>query len=582
MPSVRSIRMAIGSLLPPLFATFSAAGVAADKRYLQDFEFIDETVRARGASVQSKKIDWKAVTAEMRPRFARCASDVEHVRNVMELLARLRDSHTGVTRSSVDWGELPGKFDGLYGGGLWFGWDRGRFVLRGVMKGHELDGVVPPGAVLVAIDGEPAWLAMARVAARIKQHRGVSSDHSLFASLSNRMLPFADAPRLPVTFVLPDGDAKSVTVPRWGPGGKAFHPSEVQLPEGVERGDGAVSGWLDLPQERVGYLRITGSMDDATARAFHAALDELDGLRALLLDCRSMGGGGDGAAWEMCGRFFKDGADNGRNGRIEPTGTWQFDGPIVMLQNESMVSSAETFTWAMSETGRAVTVGRPTGGWGIIPNRFSCPSGLIDFRLGVNDRPTPIRGVRTEGIGWPPDVLLRFGPAFGELGDPARALAVDMVGLMVDGVRADVVHDAFSTLVAGDTSSFERHASGFEKKSPWFDADAWIKRVRRDLDAEIEIELACLKLDDDGALPDLVGASERLADLTKRARAAGLGKRVGSLKKRIGAARKELAAQEALLELVHERRWSEEKSRAAWLKKYGKTAIGRLMRERSK
>ena len=35
---------------------------------------------------------------------------------------------------------------------------------------------------------------------------------------------------------------------------------------------------------------------------------------------------------------------NGLHGRIEASGSWQFDGPVVMLQDETEVSSAETFT----------------------------------------------------------------------------------------------------------------------------------------------------------------------------------------------------------------------------------------------
>jgi len=108
-------------------------------------------------------------------------------------------------------------------------------------------------------------------------------------------------------------------------------------------------------------------------------------MEALLLDCRRMGGGTDACAWDMAGRFYPKGVSNGLHGRIAPSGSRQFDGPVVMLQDEVEISSAETFTWAMSETERCVSVGRPTGGWGIIPKGYSCPSGIVSFRLGVNE-----------------------------------------------------------------------------------------------------------------------------------------------------------------------------------------------------
>ena len=112
----------------------------------------------------------------------------------MELLATLRDSHTGVLDTKVK-GALPGKFDGLYGAGIWFGWDQGKAVIRGVMQGHPKAAELPLGSVLVEIAGEPAWLALERERRRVAQFQGISSDHSFFASLGNRMLPFGDRRR---------------------------------------------------------------------------------------------------------------------------------------------------------------------------------------------------------------------------------------------------------------------------------------------------------------------------------------------------------------------------------------------------
>ncbi|MEN8152138.1 MAG: S41 family peptidase, partial [Planctomycetota bacterium] len=107
----------------------------------------------------------------------------------------------------------------------------------------------------------------------------------------------------------------------------------------------------------------------------------------------------------MAGLFFEKPPGHGR-ARIPATG--RFTGPVVMLIDERMISSAETFTWAMTETGRVVTVGRPTGGATIIPRSFDAPSGLFSFRLGVTDRKTPGKGVQPEGIGTAPDVYVPY------------------------------------------------------------------------------------------------------------------------------------------------------------------------------
>jgi hypothetical protein len=546
-------------------------------RYLEDFEFLEKTVEREGAAVRSKKIPWKKECARLRPRFARCESDAEHVRNVMELLAVLRDSHTGVTRHGIPAGELPSKWDGLFGAGLWIGWDEGRLLVQGLMEKHPVGSSLPPGSVILGIGGEPAWLAMERESRRIRRFTGVSSDASLFASMANRMLPFGERRRMDLEVLTPEGKIRKVTVPRWGPGGKAFYPSQATLPEGVAWKEGATSALLEVPWcRKLGYLRITGSMDAATVSAFHAAFDALRGMEALLLDCRGMGGGGDGAAWEMAGRFFAKGIPNGSAGRLEPSGDWQFDGPVVMLQDETEVSSAETFTWAVSETERVVSVGRPTGGWAIIPRGFECPSGLVSFRLGVTDRATPIRGVKTEGIGWPPDVAVPYGPAICARPDPVREIGMDVLRVLHAGVPRDRTIALFAGLVAGEIDAFRKDASKLVDQIDGWSPDSLARLVLDDLRAALASETQAI-LDDTAPAPDVLGASRRLEALTPRARAAGLGAPLKRLESAIRDARRDADAQKALLDALDAEFTLDEKAKKAFLRKHGKTRLGKVV-----
>src|SRR5436190_5538397 len=187
----------------------------------------------------------------------------------MELHATRPDSHTSVVQTSVKSDLLPGKFDGLYGAGLWFGWDQGKLVLRGVMKGHPKAAELPVGSVLVALGGEPAWLSMERERRRAAKYQGNSTDHSFFASLGNRLLPFDDRQSLEIEVLTPELKTRNVEVARWGPGGKAFYPGEAFLPEGLAWAEGAVSTMTETPfSKKVGFLAITGSMDERTVAAF--------------------------------------------------------------------------------------------------------------------------------------------------------------------------------------------------------------------------------------------------------------------------------------------------------------------------
>ncbi len=536
--------MSRGFVLAVALALSTGVVHAAPNKYLDDFDFLAKTVADDYAALKTKSIDWKAECAKAKPAFAACTDDVEHVKNVMRLLAVLRDSHTGMTGTNVDSKRLPSKWEGLYGAGLWIGWDKGRLVVMGLMKGHALGDSLPLGSTIAAVDGVPAWLAMEREKRRITEFQGTSSDHSLFASMDNRLLPFGEKQTVELLVLTPEGKSKKVNAPRWGPEGKAFYPSEATLPAGVEWKERATAKMLETPwSKKVGYVRITGCMDEATVTAFHAALDSLKGMDACLLDCRGMGGGGDPQAWAMAGRFYKGGVANGIHGRIEATGAWQFEGPVVMLQDSQEVSSAETFTWAMSETGRAVSVGRPTGGWGIIPNGYELPSGLARFRLGVNDRPTPIKGVHTEGVGWPPDVLVPYGPVVCAHDDPVAEVGMEVLRVMSRGATADVARKGFGGLFAGRIAEFAKSPGPF---GPGPLLAKPLRLVEDDLKARLSSETALLKLDDAGP-PDVLGARARLAALEPVATAAGMKSALADLQAAVKKLAAEGAAQEAFL-----------------------------------
>ncbi len=524
------------SLAPlALVATLLAPPTAGDKRYLDDFEFIKDTVAHEGAVPKWKGVDWEKECERLLPQFKKCAGDAEHVKNVMELLATLKDSHTGVVdtgSSGVKWEALPSKWDGLFGGGLGFRWDDGRLLLRAPHVAPGTKGPcddVPRGSVLLTIGDLPATKALAKERERIARFMGISTDDSLWGSMHNKLLPFGEQRQISIEFLTPEGKREKRQVVRFASDGKAFQPSDVELPEGIAWGDGAISGFID-EKAVIGYLRVTGSQDADTAKAFHAAFDKLKGMKALLLDGRGMGGGGDGFAWEMCGRLYPKGANNGRNGRIEPSGDWQFDGPVVFLQDALMVSSAETFAWAVTETGRTISVGATTGGWGIIPKRFQCPSGLVAFRLGVNDRPTPIKNVHTEGEGWPADVRVPCGPKFMELQDAAREVGLEILGVLASGVAVDDARAAWSGLVAGDVAAFKKKSAAWKKAGPARSFEKWAKLVQEDIADDLSLETAWLGAK--GAEPFALSEPatvKRLSRLVERAKKAGLANRTAAI-----------------------------------------------------
>lgn len=544
---------------------------AQEPAYLKDYAFIVETVEREGAAIRRHDIVWKKEAKAFEDRFAACTDDVAFVELCMRLLAICRDAHTGVVTHGVDRAKLPSKWDVTRSCGLWIVEDGGRFHVAGV-DGDGID----LGSCLTTIDAWPAWLAMERERRRVAQFQGLSSDHSWLASIGNRFVPMGDARSVALSFVV---GAKRETVTRgpWGPSGRGFDTITATAPAGLKREEGAVATMLPAAGEtRVGYLRITGAMDAPTVAAFHQTLDTLRDMDALVLDCRGMGGGGDGFAWEIAGRFFPKGVDNGRNGRIEASGAWQFDGPVVMLQDAREVSSAETFTWAMSETGRAISVGQATGGWSIIPRAFRTPSGKLGFRLGVTDRGTPIQGVRTEGVGWPPDVLVPLGPLITSRPRWPLELATSIARCAHESEDVEATRELFALLPAGRIADFSKRARALAKTVRDLDLAAVAKTYADDLELTLELERTLLT---DVRPPDVLGCTRRLRTLAPRAKAAGAAKPLAALERTLKGLKKEAAAQEDLLAALDaDFGWSE-KARAAFLDRHAGTSFAAFAKE---
>ena len=491
------------------------------KRYLRDLDAIDTLVRRHFPALAKKGVDWPAAVAAAREAFAAAPDDATHVLNATRLVARLGDMHSGIVDATVDV-HVP-SFDGLYGAGLWIAEDAGRLLLRAATPDHPIGRRLPPGTPLLSIGGRPARIVHEEVRQRLRAWHGWSSNHFLDARLSFQFFPFDDRQELPATFLLfhPDRireEVVGVDLRRWGPGGRGLSRAAATMPPGLEAQGAVVATMLD---DDLGYLRILGGQNDETRRAFDEALETVKGAKGLVLDARGMGGGGDAAAWAMAGRFFAKPHPLRHDPTIRPTGDWTFEGPVVWLQDERMVSSAETFTWAMVETGRAVAVGRPTGGATIIPRTFDVPSGLFRVRLGRRDRETSVRGVHPEGVGSPPDVHVPYALAVlqGRDGDPVLAAGTDVLRWLVSGAPRDVVVGAYQGVLGAEAERLEAAIDAFGELEPPADLaypDLLEGLVGRWVDEEIQVTDAQANL-----TPDAIGARRRLARLEAVARVLG-------------------------------------------------------------
>ena len=143
-------------------------------------------------------------------------------------------------------------------------------------------------------------------------------------------------------------------------------PAEVALPT-VDKALALAPG--------IGYIHLTG-FEEKTAQEVVDAVTKLGGpaLKGLLLDLRDNHGGIVDAALGVASLFLKPGLlVLTVRGRHEPekshrtsAGPAHFDFPLIVLVNGNTASAAEVVTSALQEHDRALIVGEPTFGKGVV------------------------------------------------------------------------------------------------------------------------------------------------------------------------------------------------------------------------
>lgn len=196
-------------------------------------------------------------------------------------------------------------------------------------------------------------------------------------------------------------------------------------------------------KDGIGYLKLTG-FNDQTPLELDAALARLkeQGARSLILDLRGNVGGHFFAGVRVAERFVPagiivttDGQSPEFAGRVfsSDSGMAAFDLPMVVLIDTKTLSAAEIVASALKEQQRAVVIGMPTFGKGVVQHPFKLAaadgpdaSGIHKFRSGTLvltiAKILTARGSPIHGNGILPDIIES---------DPARqlALALERLGM---------------------------------------------------------------------------------------------------------------------------------------------------------
>lgn len=132
-------------------------------------------------------------------------------------------------------------------------------------------------------------------------------------------------------------------------------------------------------QPGIGYVRVT-SFDPQTGKQLHDAIEKLGGdqLKGLVLDLRDNPGGVVQAALEAASFFLKPGQKvlsvKGRSiadQSVEvPKTASPYSFQLAVLVNEKTASASEILTGALQDHDRAVVLGQPSYGKGLVQNVF--------------------------------------------------------------------------------------------------------------------------------------------------------------------------------------------------------------------
>jgi hypothetical protein len=174
----------------------------------------------------------------------------------------------------------------------------------------------------------------------------------------------------------------------------------------------------------IGYINIYKLSDSALPRTFDEVLGQMGDTKGLIIDLRYNGGGSEPLGCEIAGRLldrrrvysmsqFRNGPEHTDLGPKKeracgPGGPWHYTGPVVVLQGQKTMSSAESFALALAQCPQAITMGDRTAGSSGNPRRVEAGAGIVvNLPRWIDMDP---QGKPIDAVGIPPRVKVDAKP----------------------------------------------------------------------------------------------------------------------------------------------------------------------------
>lgn len=392
--------------LAPILAACTLLASPADDTAVcvKDVDFALETLEKKcGHFFEQKKIDWKAVSAQMRADAKKVKDEREHLGLLIRLLARLHDGHCEVRPIGKGASIKPpdDMFPQRASAGFTLCQSGKKLYLKSVFGPADKLGLDPGQEVtklgkLSAAD----WLA-----SRVKEMSDVASystEQQAFYMACNYGPMLARGTKLEIETLDAKGKKLAKTLDCGVPDlpllGPAFQPEKLA---------GAPPIVWGKTKSGFGYLWLRKCPDNLP-EAIDPALKDLESAAGLIVDFRGNGGGGfDHEAF--LGRFLPKGATLAQ---YKSSGEHPYGGPVVVIVDAGVRSAGETGSGIFKEDGRGWMIGESaTAGMSSSKETIELPSKLFALYVSVDSNKNRFnKGRGIEGIGVPPSEVVEYDP----------------------------------------------------------------------------------------------------------------------------------------------------------------------------
>jgi hypothetical protein len=190
----------------------------------------------------------------------------------------------------------------------------------------------------------------------------------------------------------------------------------------------------------IGYINIHKLASPRLPEVFDEVLAHIIDTKGMIVDLRFNGGGSETLARQVAGRFcdqeYVYSLSQYRSGprhsdlspkyerKCGPSGPWYYTGPVVVLQGQKTMSSAESFVFMLAQCPQVTTLGDRTAGSSGNPRRVDAGAGIVAnlprwLDMGPDGRPI-------EKVGIDPEIRVDAKPEeFTKENDPVLAAALE-------------------------------------------------------------------------------------------------------------------------------------------------------------